>query len=258
MIPKVIHYVWLSGSVFPQDVHNCISSWHKCMPDWEYILWDMEVIKNIDSLWLQECIKAKKWAFATDFIRLYAVYHYGGIYLDTDVMVYQSFEPLLDNIAFIGRESSIHFCNGNKSEVYLTSHCFGAEKKDEFIKCCLEYYDNRHFRLSDLDWLPDNLKYDQKLLPFIQCELARTMGYRSNVKSNYQQNCKKWTIYPSYFFDATYENVQSYCKHLALGAWREKKIKSEKVTLTYKIEWRIISVFKKILAVFDYTVIKLR
>lgn len=257
MIPKIIHYTWFSDEPFLSQIKDCIDSWHRHMPDWEFRLWDATAVEKIDSVWLKEALSAHKWAFAADFVRLYAVYHFGGIYLDADVMVYQSFEPLLDNTAFIGRESSIHF-NENKSEVYLTSHCFGAEKDDEFIKCCLDYYNNRHFRLSDLDWLPDNLKYDLKLLPFIQCELARTIGYRSNVKSNYQQNCKNWTIYPSSYFDATYKDVQSYCKHLALGAWREKKPKSEKITLSYKIEWRIVSVFKKILRIFDYTIIKLK
>lgn len=255
MIPKIIHYTWFSDEPFSSQVKVCIDSWHCYMPDWEFRLWDATAVEKIDSIWLKEALSAHKWAFAADFVRLYAVYHWGGIYLDTDVMVYQSFEPLLNNTAFIGRESSIHF-NENKSEVYLTSHCFGAEKNDEFIKCCLDYYNNRHFRLSDLDWLPDNLKYDQKLLPFIQCELARTMGYRSNVKSNFLQNCQKWTIYPSSYFDATYQDGQFYCKHLALGGWRERKYQ-KKVTLSYKIEWRVINIVKRILKAFNYTVIKL-
>ena len=47
-------------------------------------------IKAIDSIWLKECLSVKKGAFAADFVRLWAVFHEGGIYLDSDVLLHGS------------------------------------------------------------------------------------------------------------------------------------------------------------------------
>ena len=98
MIPKRIHYTWFSGDPFPPIVQRCIDSWHRYMPNYEFVLWDVERIEDIDSVWLKQCIAKKKWAFAADYVRLYAVYTEGGIYLDTDCMAYQSFDALLHNL----------------------------------------------------------------------------------------------------------------------------------------------------------------
>jgi mannosyltransferase OCH1-like enzyme len=76
------------------------------LPDYVLKKWDMNSIKNIDSIFLKEAIAEKRWAYAADFIRLYAIYNEGGIYLDTDAQVFKSFDPFLDYKAFIGREFS--------------------------------------------------------------------------------------------------------------------------------------------------------
>lgn len=57
MIPKIIHYTWFSGEEFPDKIKICIDSWKRLMPDWDYKLWDMEAIKNIDSIFLKEALE---------------------------------------------------------------------------------------------------------------------------------------------------------------------------------------------------------
>ena len=49
--------------------------------------------------------EAKKYAFACDYIRLYAVYHYGGIYMDMDVEVVKSFNDILHKDYLLGYET---------------------------------------------------------------------------------------------------------------------------------------------------------
>ena len=85
-----------------------MESWHKAMPDYEFVHWDMDKISSIDSIFLKEALAMKKWAFAADFVRIWAVHKEGGIYLDTDVIAYKSFDDLLDNELFIGSENSLH------------------------------------------------------------------------------------------------------------------------------------------------------
>ena len=95
MIPKIIHYCWLSGDSFPEKISYCINSWKKVLPDYELMLWDLNRFDLNKSAWVKQAYQEKKYAFAADYIRLYAVYNYGGIYLDSDVEVIKRFDDLL-------------------------------------------------------------------------------------------------------------------------------------------------------------------
>lgn len=60
----------------------------KVMPDYEIKLWNMETFDVSSApVYVQEAVKARKWAFAADYIRMYALYTEGGIYLDSDVKI---------------------------------------------------------------------------------------------------------------------------------------------------------------------------
>lgn len=256
MIPKIIHYTWFSGEPFPEKIQNCINSWKDNLPDYELKLWDIEAIKDFESIYLKEALSQKKWAYAADYVRLYVIYREGGIYLDTDALVYKSFDSLLQHEAFIGKESSIHFEGGFSSQ-YLTSHCFGAIKNHPFIKRCLDYYENRNFITSDHIDLPYPLKYNMVLLPYIQAEIARQYGYDWKPKVQNIQKCKSGLIvFPSDAFDPQIKVEGSFCKHLALGEWRVDKPLEPIYNLKYKIEWRIISLLRRIIYNFGYVIMK--
>lgn len=256
MIPQIIHYTWFSGDPFPDNIQNCINSWKIHLPNYEFKLWDMETIRNINVPFLKEAIQAKKWAYAADFVRSYAVFHYGGIYLDTDVMLYQSLDKFLNNRAFIGKESSIHFV-GRISSQYLSSHCFGAEKGHPFIKACLGYYLDRHFEISSNENLPSSLRYNFVLMPYIQAEIAKEYGYQANPYSQDVQSCKDGLmVYPSAVFDPKTQIADSVCRHLALGSWRDEKSDELNYSLKYKMEWRFIALLQKIVSPLHYLIIK--
>lgn len=140
MIPKRIHYCWLSDDPYPKKIQHCLNSWEKVIPDYEFVLWDRKRI-NIDEIpWVKEAYEAKMYAFAADYIRLYALYNYGGIYLDSDVEVLKRFDNLLHLPYFIGGESF---------DDRVECAAFGAEKGASWIKDCLDYYTDRHFIKSD-------------------------------------------------------------------------------------------------------------
>ena len=226
MIPKKLHFTWFSNDPYPELIANCMKTWEEFLPDYEIIHWDMNRIREIDNPFLQEALKCKKWAFAADFVRLYALYQEGGIYLDTDVEVFKSFDPLLKCKAFIGRENSYHVLH-RRGLRYLTSHCMGAEKNHPFIKACLDYYTDRHFILSEQQWLPDILKYDQTILPFIQTEIAKLQGYQpSDSVKGLQIFGDEVKVYPFDYFDCFKQKKVSYCRHLAMGGWRNRGTKS--------------------------------
>ncbi len=152
MIPKIIHYCWLSNDPIPEAFQKHIESWKKYLVGYEFKLWNFDIFDKQSSLWVSQAFDAKKYAFATDFIRLYAVYHYGGIYMDMDVEVLKPFDDLLDRDLFFGYE--------HPKQPYLEAGCFGATKGNIFIGECLKYYDNRPF-------IQDDGSYDILPLPKI-------------------------------------------------------------------------------------------
>lgn len=96
MVPKVIHYCWLSGDPYPRLIKQCMKTWKEKLPDYEFVKWDLNRFSLGKSLWVKSAFEAKKYAFAADYIRIYALYHFGGIYLDCDVQVLKSFNELLE------------------------------------------------------------------------------------------------------------------------------------------------------------------
>lgn len=97
MIPKKIHYCWFGGKPLTKSVEKCIASWRKYCPDFEIIEWNESSI-NIEEmpLYVRQAYEAKVWGFVPDYIRLWIIYNYGGIYLDTDVQVIKDLTPLLN------------------------------------------------------------------------------------------------------------------------------------------------------------------
>ena len=259
MIPKIIHYTWFSGEEMPPVVKDCIASWKRHMPDYELRLWDMNAIRDLDCVFLKEALAVRKWAYAADYVRLYALYHEGGIYLDTDVMVYKSFDDLLHHKAFIGKESAL-----NRSLLefrwahYLTSHCMGAVPHTAFIKDCLSYFEDRHFIQSQNETLPERLRYNYVILPYIQAVIAREYGYDWNPKNQATQNCKDdLVIYPSkYFCGYSYQSV-AYCEHLALGSWRDWKITSSERKVQNRIRRKIRNALDLLLFKCSYVLMKI-
>ena len=153
MIPKIIHLCWLSGDKYPAKIAKCIASWKKHLPDYEIMLWDTKRFDLNTSNWVKQAFEAKKYAFAADYIRFYALHNFGGIYLDSDVEVLKSFNPLLDLPYFVGAEKA-----GTPEAAIM-----GAEKGLPWIKKCLDYYSGRNF-------IKEDGSYDIRKLPDIMVE----------------------------------------------------------------------------------------
>ena len=105
MIPKIIHYCWLSNDPIPQKLKECMETWKEKLPDYEFILWNFDRFDKNSSIWVQQAFDNKKYAFAADYIRLFAIYNYGGIYMDMDIEVLKDFESLLNQNLMIAYEN---------------------------------------------------------------------------------------------------------------------------------------------------------
>ena len=116
MIPKIIHYCWFGPKPFSRTVKKCLKTWHKHLPDYEFCFWNEQTCATyaeehrlpnpMEHPFVQSAYKAQKYAFVADYVRFWALYHIGGIYLDTDMYVLRSFSPLLQAQFFCGWETA--------------------------------------------------------------------------------------------------------------------------------------------------------
>lgn len=145
MIPKVIHYCWFGGKKIPKMLKKCMKSWKKYCPDYQIIEWN-ENNFNINEMpqYVRDAYEAKKWAFVTDYARLWIVYHYGGIYLDTDVELIKPLDALLCYNGFFGFENHDY-------KTINTGLGFGAEKGLKIVADLMMPYDTQKFVYPDLN-----------------------------------------------------------------------------------------------------------
>lgn len=136
MIPKIIHYCWFGHNPKPDLAVKCIKSWEKYCPDYTIIEWNED---NFDvqnaPLYVRQAYETKKWAFVTDYVRLWAMTEFGGIYMDTDVEVVKSLDGFLHHKAFSGFENDVSIPTG----------IMACEKSFPLFLELLRYYDNASF-----------------------------------------------------------------------------------------------------------------
>ena len=219
MIPKIIHYCWLSNEPFPDDVQAYMATWKKHLPDYEFKLWNFSCFDIESSRWVKEAFMYRKYAFAADYIRIYALYNYGGIYLDTDVEVLKSYNDLLELPYFIGRERS-----KDEGEVAIEAATIGFEKGHPLLKDILNYYDKRKFHIK-------GRKFDIRTLPYIILIHIQKNYMWKRVKSvaDFDYDSSIITLLPEdYFSPKTWFSKElavtpnTYSIHHFAGSWKKK------------------------------------
>jgi mannosyltransferase OCH1-like enzyme len=127
MIPKTIHYCWFGQKEIPQKHAEYIAKWSKTFEGYAIVKWNEEN-SPMHLPYMQTAYKNKKWANLSNFTRLWAIYEQGGIYLDTDIEVLKTFDPLLSNNCFLGFEDIYVDWDG-----CINNAVIGAEPKHPFI-----------------------------------------------------------------------------------------------------------------------------
>lgn len=255
MIPKVIHYCWFSGEEFTPFIKQCINTWHKVLPDYKLRLWDANSFDFESVPFVHEAYKAKKWAFVTDYIRLYALYTEGGIYMDTDVKVLRSFNEFLGYNFFSAHEKHPFFFT-KENELLLNDDktlkdensmvegwaiqaaIMGSVAGLPYLKECLEHYNNLEFNLQS------NHINDYVIGKHIT-KLILKYGYRFSDDKQILQN--NTLILPSTLIvgNTMYMDKHPYAIHLCNGSWHEETFDS-KLRNSYPGLYKFWSCIKRI------------
>lgn len=236
-IPKTIHYCWFGGKEKPNIVKRCMESWKEHLPDYQIVEWNETNFDININTYVKEAYTSGKYAFVSDYVRVHALYHYGGIYLDTDVEVLKSFNDLLHHPSFWGFEQ----------ENYIATSTIGAQKGNVLIKQFLESYKDKKFLKEDgtINSLT-NVAIITKLLEFL--------GLKTN--GQYQKIEGVGVFYPqTYFSPYDYINCQkllteqSYTMHHFYKSWLPLRVRIKgklKSTLSKIIGGQNIARLRKI------------
>jgi mannosyltransferase OCH1-like enzyme len=201
-IPKIIHYCWFGNKKKPHLVEDCISSWKKYLPEYEIIEWN-ERNTNLKHPFLKKTYNLKKWAFVSDFVRLKALYEFGGIYLDTDMLILKPIDNFLEDKCFFGAEN----------ETYISAGIIGALKNHCFIKGCLLKYEEIKLN-NETNWERICIP---RIITQVFCE-----KYGSELILNKKIQLRDIVIYPSpYFYPLNYfdrKDIGNYKNYLKMDS----------------------------------------
>jgi hypothetical protein len=229
-----------------------MDSWKPALPDYQFVLWDTERFDLNMTVWTKQAFDAKMYAYAADYIRLFAVYHYGGIYLDTDMEVIKSFDPLLDNEIMLADETPY--------QKTLEAACFGAVKGHPYIKKCMEYFEHNYFfDMSETEKIM-GMAVTERHEYIKPLNLPQIMKYTLELYFH-----GKYKIYPREYFTAknvvtgviertnnTY-TVHHFATQYQSPEWRKRREREQRInrifgenTLRSKILQKILAVGRRI------------
>lgn len=211
MIPKLIHYCWFGQGEMPEMAVKCIESWKNKLSDYQLKEWNESNFDVNSNIYTKEAYEKRKFAFVADYVRLYALYTEGGIYMDTDVEVIRKMDDLLSHCAFMGFET----------ETLVSTGVMGSEKNGMWAKESLDCYMNRHFIL-------ENGSLDLTTNVTVITDYLISKGLKP--EDSYQEIPDFITVYPKeYFSPKSFETGKIYCTertytiHYFAASWYGRK-----------------------------------
>ena len=214
MIPKIIHYCWFGGDKTPELVNMCIASWQKYMPKYKLVRWSEDNFDIKSSpLYVRQAYEAKKYAFVSDYVRLWALEQYGGLYIDVDFEVFRSFDDIMESYdAFAGYEGSKH--------QPIMQGVIASKPHGAWIMDMLRTYDERCFILPDgkMDLTTNTSYFTNRLLSqgFV------TDGIEKDVFVNgvfFFHVMPVWAFCPILTTGEDLRTDNTYCIHRGLKSW---------------------------------------
>ena len=217
----------------PEAVLACMESWKRVLPEYEIVCWNRERFDLNSVGFVKEACEARKWAFASDYIRLHALYERGGLYLDSDVWVRKTFDGFLDNRLFsaieyhpqafdkardlvdsrgVSKKSGTHIPG-----LGIQAAIIGSRKGHPFLAECMDFYRNIHFRLDESTY------FDKIIAPAVLAMTAERRGFRyANEDQRLRGDIR---LYDSNVFASNWRlsSETSVAVHLCTGSWRDRK-----------------------------------
>lgn len=210
MIPKIIHYCWFGKGNKNKLITDSIASWKRRCPDYEIIEWNEDNYDISKNQYMKQAYDAGKWAFVSDYVRLDVLYQYGGIYLDTDVEVKKSFDPLLQLKGFGCFED----------EKFVSTCLIAGEKGLPLFNKLLQDYEN-------LSFVKQDGSFD---LTINEGKITNALVKDGLILNNTKQTVSDFTVFTNDYFspdlygDRNFygKSKNTYAIHYFLGSWHKE------------------------------------
>ena len=192
-IPKLVHYCWFGKKEKPKIIKKCIESWKSILNEYEIIEWNEETFDINSNEFVRQAYDKGMFAFVSDYVRVFALYNYGGIYMDTDVEVLRQFsEDILRNDSFWGFEE----------KNFIATSTIGAKAGNRLIKNFLDSYKDKNF-----------IKYDGSMDTLTNVSIVSEIVKKLGVKldGTFQKIEGIATFYPQDYF-SPYDYINCYSK----------------------------------------------
>ncbi len=247
-IPKIIHYCWFGGKTVPEDLQRCIDSWN-ALDGYTIMRWDETNCTFDENEFIRKAYAEKKYAFISDYYRLRALDEYGGIYLDTDVKAFKTFDSLLHHPVFF---NFIFDCSVGTAVI-------GAQKGSKFIKAILNMYENTVFGKTTngktIEYKDGKYVINGFITNNYYCTYYMLKNYPEFRLNNKYQDLGDYVIYPKELFEIGTLTKRHYTIHYCAGEWRIKQ--EQKNTVKGKMK-RVMQRFPALYEVIQIIVRKRR
>lgn len=230
MTPKIIHLCWFSNDPYPIEIQACLNSWHRLLPDYKIQLWDYKAASSIGSPFIDEALKRHRWSYAADAVRFYAVWKYGGIYMDSDIFLRRRFDEIIPEE---GCATFNEYFPDHDGRSALQAAFFIGSKGNEFCKRVFDHY--------------NNIEYSETISPYIMAEIAeKDFGYKNE---DTEQHLDGLTVYPSRLLTPSKRfkvDKDSIGVHWIYGSWRHRKFgRRIELGIKHAIFWVKFTIFRR-------------
>lgn len=230
MIPKIIHMCWFSNDPYPVEIKVCLDSWKRVLPDYRVKIWRMADARALDIPYVNQALDARRWAFAADVVRFYALWAEGGVYMDSDIFLYRRFDQFLPAP---GECSTFH------EKIYPGHEGFGlqaafimGDKGNAFCHDMVEHYRNSSYILPD--GTQNNL-----ISPYVMRQQAVKLGY---VSEDRELRLPGLTVHPTRHLAPRKRypiGPDTVGQHRVYGSWRKRKF-GRRVEIAAKHWWHVV------------------
>jgi mannosyltransferase OCH1-like enzyme len=229
-----------------------MATWKVMLPEYNMVLWDKKRFDITSNHFVMDAYNAKIYALAADYVRLYALWNEGGIFLDTDVIVQKNFDEFLEYDFFSAAEWFYEVFTSqmnrigkyrippkeippNIPRVNLQAAIMGSVQGHPFLRDCMDWYDDNQYIIKPSKINSAGNRHFECIAPEVYATIAEKYGFdRTKEEQNLSHNMK---IFPGSIFASSTAMAtnESYAIHCTTGTWRTKTLREKiKMSKFYK------------------------
>lgn len=210
--PKTIYYCWFGHGELSATAKKCLASWERYAPGYRIVRCDESVFDVESHPWTKAAYEAEKYAYVADYVRFWAIYNFGGVYMDLG-------SELVRDITSLCETCSPFSAIEELSRTATTGLIVAAPRHNPVIGDALATYDS--LRFSDK---PDFLQTHT-----VNEIFTGALEERGFMREDAMQKVGEWTLLPSSAFNPVYGlggyhvKKDTYSVHHYSGSWVEPK-----------------------------------